>query len=93
MADFNFSMPPESATIIPLILTSDKTHLAFSGKVKVWPLLLSIGNIANDVRFILGQHYAQLIAMLPIIKGSISTVVKSDKIRVKTYEKSDEFQI
>src|SRR5436305_6584498 len=79
-------MPPELATIIPLILTSDKTHLAFSGKVKGWPLLLSIENIANDVCFVPGQHYAQLIAILPIIKGSISTVVKSDKIGVETHE-------
>jgi hypothetical protein len=33
--------------------------------------MLSIGNIANDVRFVPGQHCAQLIAMLPVIKGSI----------------------
>jgi len=57
-ADSNLAIPPESATIIPLILTSDKTHLAFSGKVKGWPLMLSIGNIANDVRFVPGQHSA-----------------------------------
>jgi Plavaka transposase len=60
---------PESATIIPIILTSDKTHLAFFGKVKGWPILMTIGNISNDVRFVPGKHCAQLICLLPIIKG------------------------
>ena len=75
-ANFNVTMPSESATIILLILISDKTYLAFSGKVKGWPLMLSIKNIANNVRFVSDQYCAQLIAMLPIIKGSIFNALK-----------------
>jgi hypothetical protein len=59
----------ESVTIIPLILTSDKTHLSGSGKVKAWPVMMTIGNISNDVRFVPGKHCAQLIALLPLIKS------------------------
>ena len=65
----------ESVTIIPVILTSDKTHLSGSGKVKAWPVMMTIGNISNDVRFVPGKHCAQLIALLPLIKGKSSLVL------------------
>ena len=60
---------PELATVVLIILMSDKMHLATSGKVKAWPVYMTIGNIANDVRFVPGKHCAQLIALLPIING------------------------
>ena len=65
----------ESVTIIPIILTSDKTHLSGSGKVKAWPVMMTIGNISNDVRFVPGKHCAQLIILLPLIKGKSSLVL------------------
>jgi hypothetical protein len=37
--------------------------------VKAWPLFMTIGNIPNRTRFVPGQHCAQLIALLPVIKG------------------------
>jgi len=58
----------QSATIIPIILTSDKTHLSGSGKFKAWPVLMTIGNIPNEWRFVPGKHCAEPIAMLPIPK-------------------------
>lgn len=60
----------DSATIIPIILTSDKTHLTGTGKVKLWPVMMTIGNVSNSVRFKPGQHCAQLIAMLPVFTGT-----------------------
>ena len=69
--DLASEVTPRSATVIPILLTSDKTHLATSGKVKGWPLFMTIGNIPNDVRFVLGKHCAQLIALLPIITGIV----------------------
>ncbi|KAG1850231.1 hypothetical protein DFJ58DRAFT_716846 [Suillus subalutaceus] len=42
-------MLPKGATIAPIILTSDKTCLSrFRGDKSVWPVYLSIGNIAKE---------------------------------------------
>jgi Plavaka transposase len=58
-----------SSTIIPIILTSDKTLLSHNAKVKAWPLFMTIGNISNKVRFVPGKHCAQLICMIPVKFG------------------------
>jgi hypothetical protein len=65
----------ESVTVIPIILTSDKTYLSGSGKVKAWPVMMKIGNISNDVRFVPGKRCAQLISLLPLIKGKYSLIL------------------
>ena len=59
-----------SGTIIPIILTSDKTLLSHNAKAKAWPLFMTIGNISNKVRFVPGMHCAQLICMIPIKYGT-----------------------
>jgi hypothetical protein len=59
-----------SATIIPIILSSDKTHLSKSGSTKAWPVYMSIGNIAHDVRFTPKYHAARLVALLPTVLGN-----------------------
>ncbi|KAJ3744256.1 hypothetical protein DFH05DRAFT_1535542 [Lentinula detonsa] len=42
---------PPGATISPIILSSDKTKLSqFKGDKTAWPVYLTIGNIAKDVR-------------------------------------------
>jgi len=58
-----------STTIIPIILTSDKTLLSHNAKAKAWPLFMTIGNISNKVRFVPGKHCAQLICMIPVKYG------------------------
>ena len=59
----------DQATIIPIILTSDKTQLSGSASVRAWPLFLTIDNLSNSVRFAPGYHCAQLIAIIPIMMG------------------------
>jgi len=51
-----------TATIIPIILTSDKTLLSGNAKHKACPLYITIGNISNEVRFVPGKNAAKLIA-------------------------------
>jgi Plavaka transposase len=59
-----------SVTVIPLILTSDKTHLSGSGKTKGWPVYMTIGNIAHTVRFSPKHQAARLVALLPTMTGN-----------------------
>ncbi|KAI6039428.1 hypothetical protein EDC04DRAFT_2867973 [Pisolithus marmoratus] len=41
---------PAGATVVPIILSSDKTSLSvFSGNKKAWPMYLTIGNISKDL--------------------------------------------
>lgn len=61
----------KSKTIVPIILTSDKTLYSGSGKATGWPLYMTIGNISDFIRFVPGQHCAQLLALLPVIKGQL----------------------
>jgi hypothetical protein len=67
------NLNPDLATVIPLILTSDKTHLSGSRKVKAWPLFLTIGNISSAVRFVPNNCASRLIALLPLLDGTIAT--------------------
>ncbi|KIN92671.1 hypothetical protein M404DRAFT_172847, partial [Pisolithus tinctorius Marx 270] len=60
---------PASATVAPVILSSDKTSLSmFSGDKKAWPVYLTIGNISKDVRQQVSTHATTLIGYLPISK-------------------------
>ncbi|KAI0044804.1 hypothetical protein FA95DRAFT_1453203, partial [Auriscalpium vulgare] len=57
---------PDGATIVPLIFSSDKTLLTnFSGDEAAYPLYLTIGNIAKDVRRIPSCHAHMLVGYLP----------------------------
>ncbi|KAJ7845020.1 hypothetical protein B0H14DRAFT_3086402 [Mycena olivaceomarginata] len=43
--------PSKGATLVPIILASDKTQLTrFSGDQQAWPLYLTIGNIDKETR-------------------------------------------
>ncbi|EIN13305.1 hypothetical protein PUNSTDRAFT_59004 [Punctularia strigosozonata HHB-11173 SS5] len=58
---------PDGATVVPVILSSDKTQLStFSGDQQVHPVYLSIGNISKDIRRKPSYHAQVLIAYLPI---------------------------
>src|SRR5258706_2335323 len=58
---------PINATLIPILLTSDQTHLTnFSGDKKLWPVYISIGNITSDTRNKPSMHAWIPLALLPI---------------------------
>ena len=58
---------PSGASIFPVILASDKTHLTnFSGDKSAWPLYMSIGNIRKDVRRTASRRAWILIGFIPI---------------------------
>jgi len=58
-------------SFVPIILTTDKTHLSRSGKMKAWPVYMTVGNLPNTFRLKPAADCARLIALLPVIDGSI----------------------
>jgi hypothetical protein len=59
---------PVGATLIPIILGSDKTHLTIlGGNKEAWPLYLSIGNIPSKTRSLLSTKTWVVLAYIPIV--------------------------
>lgn len=57
---------PDGATVVPIILSSDKTQLSvFSGDKTAYPVYLTIGNIPKSIRRKPSQHAQILLAYLP----------------------------
>ncbi|KAJ7583439.1 hypothetical protein C8J56DRAFT_1096646 [Mycena floridula] len=60
---------PSDATIISVIIASDKTQLStFSGDKAAWPVYITIGNISKDVRRQPTAHATILAGYLPVTK-------------------------
>lgn len=57
------------ATIMPLILSSDKTQLTqFQGDKKAWPVYLTIDNISKDIQCQPSAHATTFAVYLPVTK-------------------------
>jgi len=61
----------EPVSLVPIILTTDKTHLSGSGKMKAWPVYMTVGNLPSAFRLKPAADCARLIALLPVMDGSI----------------------
>jgi len=57
-----------SATVIPLIISSDKTQLTLFGGKMAYPVYLTIGNIPKEIRWKPSHHAQILVAYLPTSK-------------------------
>ncbi|QRV91854.1 hypothetical protein RhiJN_19872 [Ceratobasidium sp. AG-Ba] len=58
---------PEGATVIPVIIYSDKTHLTSQqGCKEAWPVYMSIGNISSETRTQVHSGATILVGQLPV---------------------------
>ncbi|KDQ62232.1 hypothetical protein JAAARDRAFT_100345, partial [Jaapia argillacea MUCL 33604] len=69
---------PEGVTLLPVILSSDKTHLStFSGDKQAWPVYITIGNIDKSVHRSPKRRAVALLGYLPVAK--LQCFVKSER--------------
>src|SRR6266550_6054484 len=58
---------PIGSTIVPVLGSSDQTHLTnYSGDKKEWPVFLSLGNVRSSERMKATRNYSILVALLPV---------------------------
>ncbi len=74
---------PEGATVVPIILGSDKTQLSvFTGDKSAWPVYLTIGNIPKAERRCSSKRTQSHLGYLPVSKLKIFLNDKKRKIEV-----------
>src|SRR5205085_7148242 len=56
------------ATIVPIIMSSDKTQITKFRNKSSYPVYITIGNIPKNIRQKLSQHAYMLLAYLPATK-------------------------
>ncbi|KAK0421534.1 hypothetical protein EV421DRAFT_2069709 [Armillaria borealis] len=77
---------PPGATIVPVILSSDKTRLSqFRGDKSAWPVYLTIGNISKDTRRDVSSHATILVGYLPVGKFDCYTEKARQVARYQTF--------
>jgi Plavaka transposase len=58
------------ATIVPILLGIDETHVNLLGRMKVHPLYMTIGNIHKKIRRTYSQNAYRVLAYFPELKGT-----------------------
>jgi len=62
------SMSRVGDTPVPLIFTSDSTHLSnFAGDMKEWPVHMTIRNLSSKIRQMPSKQSFVIVALLPIL--------------------------
>ena len=66
---------PIGSTIIPVLGSSDQTHLTnYSGDKEAWPVFLSLGNVRSSEWLKATRNCSVLVAILPI-RNSTETLL------------------
>ena len=66
---------PDSATIVPVIFTSDETYLMnFSGTKSSWLLYMSIKNIQKDVHHTASRWAWILVGFIPVLPKGVTDI-------------------
>ena len=77
---------PGGATIAPVIIASDKTHLSnFSGDKSAWPVYLTIGNIDKSTRRSPTARATVLIGYIPVTKLECFSKGKDSTKAIKSF--------
>ncbi|KLO14426.1 hypothetical protein SCHPADRAFT_927923 [Schizopora paradoxa] len=74
---------PDGATVVPLIIGSDKTQLSvFSGDKSAWPVYLTIGNIPKADRRCPSKRTQFLLGYLPVTKLKIFSNKNTRRVQI-----------
>ena len=76
---------PDGATVVPIILSSDKTMLSqHRGDISVWPVYLTIGNLNSATRRKQTVPGSILLGLIPVVK----TKGQSPQVKAEVYHRS-----
>lgn len=68
----------EEAVVLALMLYSDETELSATGKKTVWPIMMSLANIPQEIREKRGGF--KLLGMFPNIKETTTSATQNAKL-------------
>jgi hypothetical protein len=82
---------PHGATVVPVILGSDKTQLThFHGDVSAWPVYVTIGNLSREIRRAQAVPSILLLGFIPVVKKVTRNTFQKEArdMKAKIYHES-----